>query len=201
MQSDITALMLCGGRSERLGGEDKGLLVVGDDTLATLTLARLRAQTGQQLISANRNLDQYRALGVSVLTDLRTDFVGPLAGIERGLQAATTDLLLVTPCDSPLLPLDLANRLYLALQSCDADIAIASDGEREQVLHALIKRDLLADLTAYLDAGHHAVYRWQKAHHTITVNFSDQSKAFLNVNTPAELDELQQSMESAGRPA
>ncbi len=198
MQPEITALMLCGGRGTRMGGEDKGLLDIDGKPLAALTLERLRAQTGQQLISANRNLARYRALGVPVLTDQRPGFPGPLAGVERGLQAAETDLVLVTPCDAPLLPLDLASRLQSALNEAGATIAVANDGVRDQVLHALVKRDLLADLCAYLDAGEQAVHRWLLRQHLARADFSDQPAAFVNLNTPAQLAALRQQLGNDG---
>lgn len=186
----ITGLMLAGGRGQRMGGIDKGLIQLKGKTLAARTLSRLAQQTAAQFISANRSNDGYQALGVKVLADRRPDYPGPLAGIEAGLHDSTTDLVLVVPCDAPLLPIDLAERLLLAMQAHQAEIALASDGERPQFLHALITRRLLPDLSRYLDDDGHAVYRWYQLHKVIEVDFSDCRDAFVNINTPEELEAL-----------
>lgn len=187
----ITGLMLAGGRGQRIGGADKGLLPLAGSNLASHTLQRLASQTHDQLISANRSLDEYGALGVPVLTDRREGFAGPLAGIETALYAMQNDWLLVVPCDSPVLPLDLADRLMAALHAHRADIAIARDGDRLHFLHALIPRRLLTDLSLYLDQGQRAVYGWYRRHKVAEVEFSDCKDGFLNVNTLDELEALE----------
>jgi molybdopterin-guanine dinucleotide biosynthesis protein A len=67
------------------------------------------------LINANRNLERYRSLGVTVIEDRLGGYQGPLAGVASALEATRTPLLLTVPCDAPLLPHDLAWRLYQSL--------------------------------------------------------------------------------------
>jgi len=107
----ISGLVLAGGRGSRMGNVDKGLQPFHSSTMVEHVLARLRPQVGPLAISANRNLDTYRAFGAMVLTDEMADFPGPLAGLETGLRHCATPYLLTVPCDSPFLPPDLAARL------------------------------------------------------------------------------------------
>lgn len=85
--SDITGLILAGGRGSRMGGVDKGLQVFNGAPMAMHALMRLSPQVGHVLINANRNLAAYESFGVPVVVDAVPDFAGPLAGILAGLRA------------------------------------------------------------------------------------------------------------------
>ena len=122
--SDITGLILAGGRGSRMGGVDKGLQVFQGAPMAMHTLMRLSPQVGHVLINANRNLAAYESFGVPVVVDSMPDFAGPLAGILAGLEQCQTPYLLTAPCDSPFVPTDLAARLGAALVEANARIAM-----------------------------------------------------------------------------
>ena len=66
LASQITGLVLAGGRGLRMGGADKGLLPWAGTTLAGQAVARLAPQVAHLAISANRHLEDYQALGVPV---------------------------------------------------------------------------------------------------------------------------------------
>ena len=93
-QGMISGLVLAGGRGSRMGNVDKGLQPFRSSTMVEHVLARLRPQVGPVAISANRNLDAYRAFDVMVLPDEVADGVepypGPLAGLEAGLRHCAT---------------------------------------------------------------------------------------------------------------
>lgn len=195
----ITGLVLAGGRGTRMGGLDKGLQPLFATPLAAHVARCLAPQVGAMLISANRHLDTYTALatpfGAQVVTDATPDFDGPLAGILAGLRAAHTELVLTAPCDTPNLPTDLAARLLTALDSAQADIAMAVtiDPEGRRSAHpvvALIRRTLADDLAAFLAAGEHTVRTWYARHTHIEVPFADE-RAFYNANSLQELADLE----------
>ncbi|MFW8565426.1 molybdenum cofactor guanylyltransferase MobA [Orrella sp. 11846] len=108
------AVILAGGQGQRMGGRDKGLQVWQDKALVDHVLERLRQQTvapQQVWISANRHLSDYAARG-AVVTDEVEGFEGPLRGVQAALAATQADYLLVVPCDTPCLPLNLAQTLW-----------------------------------------------------------------------------------------
>ena len=123
---DITGLVLAGGRGSRMGGVDKGLQNFRGLPLALHTLMRLQMQVGVSLINANRNLAAYESFGAPVWPDANNDYAGPLAGFLTGLEHCETPWLLTVPCDTPLFPLDLAQRLAAAADAEGADIAMAA---------------------------------------------------------------------------
>ncbi|WP_435102893.1 molybdenum cofactor guanylyltransferase MobA [Arhodomonas sp. AD133] len=188
--SDVTAVILAGGRATRMGGEDKGLIPLAGRPMIEHVLAAIRPQVGEVLINANRSWSAYEAYGHPVVADDVTDFPGPLAGMAAGLATCATPLALFLPCDGPLVPRDLVGRLYGALTANGAQGAVAHDGERLQPVHALLQRELLGSLRAFLADGGRKVAQWYETFDTTEVDFSDHRELFMNVNTPDERDAL-----------
>ena len=194
-RNDITAVVLAGGRARRMGGEDKGLIEVAGKPMIAHAIDVLRPQTAEVIVNANRNADTYRAItGCRVIADRVGGFAGPLAGMASALDASATRLLLTAPCDSPLVTPELGPRLHAAMVRDDAEIAVAHDGERMQPVFALLTRDLLPDLVAFLRAGERKIDTWYATRRAVVADLSDTLDTFLNVNTPQERDRVEQRL-------
>lgn len=180
-----TGLLLAGGAGRRVNGQDKGLLLWQGQALAEQVAARLRPQVGQLLISCNRNREYYAALADATVADTRKGFQGPLAGLEAAAQSVDSTFLVICPCDTPHLPLDLAARLLRALTRSGKAISYAHDGERGHYLCAAVRCNILPSLSRYLDTGGRAVRHWYAEQGACPVDFSDQPRSFSNLN---ELD-------------
>ncbi len=203
--TDITGLILAGGRGSRMGGIDKGLQNFNGLPLALHTLTRLQmgGGVGPIMLNANRNLAAYESFGVSVWPDVLADYAGPLAGFLTGLERCETPFLVTVPCDTPLLPLDLVPRLAQALDEQDADIAMVAAPERDkdgqmtlraQPVFCLMRVDLMESLVEFTQSGGRKIDAWTALHKTVVVPFDlpgDDPKAFCNANTLAELRELE----------
>ena len=199
----ITGLILAGGRGARMGGIDKGLQNFNGTPLTLHTLMRLQMQEGAPLseimIVANRNLSAYESFGVQVWPDSTDGFAGPLAGFLTGLERCETSLLLTAPCDSPLFPLDLAQRLTAALTDDNADIAMAAAREEDgtvrlQPVFTLMRTSLLESLVKFMQAGGRKIDAWTAQHTTVVVPFDEPEvdpHAFFNANTLEELHRLE----------
>lgn len=187
----ITGVILAGGRAERMGGQDKGLLYLAGRPLAAHALAAMRPQVEALVINANRNLDAYRSLGCPVVSDSVGEFFGPLAGMLAALEFAETPYLLTVPCDSPLIPEDYARRMLTALEREGAELGVASDGKRLQPVFALLCTEIKDSLRAYLEAGNRKIDRWFGQHRAAVADFADRPAMFRNINTPEELARLE----------
>lgn len=187
----ISAIILSGGRATRMGGVDKGLILLQQKSLIQHVIDRLTPQVDEILINANREITRYQTFGYLVLQDEVEDFLGPLAGFSLGLQHAKHDYLLTVPCDSPLLPLDLAQRLMAGLIENNADIAVASSDNNTHPVFCLCRKSVLSSLMDYLQQGERRVSTWQKSQKYIEVDFSDVADAFINLNTFEELTALE----------
>jgi molybdopterin-guanine dinucleotide biosynthesis protein A len=196
---DITGVILAGGRGSRMGGVDKGLQNFNGMPLALATLVRLQPQVGSVMINANRNLAAYEAFGVPVWPDVIGDYAGPLAGFLTALERCETTWLATVPCDTPLFPHDLVQRLAAAANAQQADIAMASapeeDGQlRTQPVFCLLRVDLLESLVTFTQSGGRKIDAWTALHKTISVPFdtaADEARAFYNANTLEELHRLE----------
>jgi len=189
-KSRITGLVLAGGRGMRMKGRDKGLQCFNGVPLVQHLINRLAPQCASVLISANRNLVEYRALAVPIYPDLRTGFCGPLAGIETGLSHCPTDWLMVVPCDAPTLPLDIASRLFSATFSSNLrrQAVFATTAEQPYPTICLLHRSLRPSLSKFLDEKQRRVMLWLLAIEAQAVLF-ENNDAFSNFNT---MDSLKQ---------
>ena len=73
----ITGLILAGGRAQRMGGIDKGLIPFHGKPLIESSISRLKPQVSTILINANRSITKYSHYGYPVLMDETPDFSGP----------------------------------------------------------------------------------------------------------------------------
>jgi molybdenum cofactor guanylyltransferase len=183
----ITGIILAGGQGRRMGSVDKGLQVLRGKPMVQWVLERFAPLVDEVLINANQNIDTYATFGHQVVPDEIGGYAGPLAGLHRGLSAATHDLVATVPCDSPFLPLDLIARLYAALNEQQADLAVARTGDQPHPVFCLTRKSVLPGLTAFLESGGRKIDAWYAALKVVEVRFDDETEAFSNINTVDEL--------------
>jgi molybdenum cofactor guanylyltransferase len=193
---DITGLILAGGRAQRMGGIDKGLISFHGKPLIESAIVKLKPQTQSIIINANRNITKYASYGYPVIMDETPDFSGPLAGFSIALKACKTPYLLTSPCDSPLLPNNLATLLGAEMERGDFELVFASSKEADgkvwaQPVFCLMRANLQDSLADFLLKGDLKIDHWFKELRSSTVIFEDP-QVFANVNTPEELKSLEQ---------
>lgn len=194
--SEITGLILAGGRAQRMGGLAKGLLSLHGKTLIAHAIDRLAPQVAEVMISANG--PEYDDLGLAVVRDRIADETsgraGPLAGVHAGLLACESQWLVTAPCDAPFLPLDLVERLAAA-QSAYPMRGISSRQRRLFVAESprglepgflLCHVSLGDDLGRWLQAGGRKARAWLAENSALAVEFPE-AQSFANINTPEEL--------------
>lgn len=187
-----TALILCGGRGERLGGIDKPLRLLAGRPLIEHVLATLDPACHNLVISANRNAERYRAYAASVVDDGAYSDCGPLAGLVAGLAAAQCEDVLCLPGDAPALPADLHARLDGARAREGSGIAVVDDGSGLQPLCLLLPRSERESLVAFLDGGGRAVHRWLESRPHARCNCSDWPRWGWSLNTDDEWRQAEQ---------
>ncbi len=185
-----SAGILAGGAGTRFGGQDKGWIEWRGRPLIEWTLEAVRPQAREVLVSANRNVDRYRALGVTVVSDPCTGqerFDGPLAGLLSLLEAARQDWLLCVPCDAVQVPADLAQRFAAAASAGQADIAVLADGQGLHPTFCFVRTALAADARRCFEDGERAPRRWFERHRIARL----EAPAPINLNTPEGLRALE----------
>jgi len=196
--SQITAVILAGGRGRRMGGEDKGLVKLNGRPLISHILDVIAPQVGSVIVNANRNLDRYADFGYPVVRDDLERFQGPLAGFAATMSVAATPYIVTMPCDGPLLPDDYVQTMIISLENEEAELSVAHNGERLQPVYALIPCSLRPSLADYLCNGDRKIDLWYRKHRMVTADFSHCPDAFRNINTPNERDRLMRESEHDG---
>jgi len=196
---DISGIILAGGQGRRMAssennvsnGVEKGLVSFLNQPMVAHVAQRLQPQVNEIIISANNASERYAAFGYPVIKDEIAGYAGPLAGLHAAMQLAKNPYVLTVPCDSPLLPLDLAQRLSAALVASGAEIAIAKTAMQIHPVFCLCSRSLRPQLEHYLAHGGRKFEAWVASLHAISVAFDDNPHAFANINTPQDLIELE----------
>ncbi|WP_298610141.1 molybdenum cofactor guanylyltransferase MobA [uncultured Thiothrix sp.] len=191
-QTQVTGVILAGGQGRRMGGVDKGLIEWQGRPFIEHLLAALQAQVDAIIINANRNQAIYQSYGFPVISDQAPDYQGPLAGLAAAMHTVKTLYILTIPCDSFYLAPDFAARMLQVLNTTQAELVIAHDGEQLQPTYALVPITLLSNLEAFLARGERKLRAWYAEQRMATVNCSDIAIMFKNINTPVHYQALQE---------
>lgn len=158
--SDITAIILAGGRGRRAGGIDKGWIEYQQRTLIDHMTRSLESQVGSIVISCNRNRGQYAKLGHAVVSDRRDDFQGPLAGIESALCKVETTQVFIAPVDAIALPSGLVEKMVQSHARNSAPLSWLRSLGTDFYLIAVGDTTALHCVSDYLDRGQRKVSDW-----------------------------------------
>lgn len=181
----VTAGILAGGRAVRLGGIDKAWHVYRGHALILRTQQALAGQARSLLVSANRNQERHRSLGLQPVADRLGGAIGPLAGLDALFDACPTPWLVTVPVDLARIPDDLVARLA---GGGAPNGAVARDRDGVQPLVALwpVER-ASALLTEVLADGQRSAWSLLRRLGPVEVDFSELH--FGNLNRPEDFDD------------
>lgn len=189
-------VILAGGQSSRFLGEDKSWIQWNGSPLIQHVIERVLPEIDQLIISANQNLEKYKALGFPVVCDDEDKHLGPLAGILAVMnylikQTANIDNtnLLTAPCDMPLLPRNLKTLLNHPARK--QQLCVARDAQRIQPLVALIPLSLHPHLKQFLDNGNRKSEQWILSTDPKIIDLKEFNNCFYNINSHNELENLE----------
>ena len=194
-------VILAGGQATRMGGGDKGLLPLGNGTLLSSVIDRLKPQVADMALNANGDATRFAAFDLTVLPDSIDGCVGPLAGVLAGLDWAAAqgaDTIVTAAEDTPFFPCDLVPHLLLASEGMTHPLVLAAtpDVKRGKARHptfGLWPVALRDDLRSALQGGLRKVVLWTDQHAGRTAMFPDEA-AFFNVNTQDDLAQAGQML-------
>lgn len=179
-----SVLLLCGGRGQRMGGRDKGLLEWRGRPLIAWLHELVRPLTDDLIVSCNRNSERYAPFADQLVADADAQFPGPLAGIRAGLKAARHDHLLVLPCDAPLLDRSLLEAL---MSKAGTRPVLVRQGEFWEPLFSVIPKSLETALDEAWQAGERSPQRWLCRHAPQAIDCPPNDPRLANFNTPEML--------------
>lgn len=181
---EATAVILAGGKSERMG-QDKSMLLLDGRPMIERICAQLRPHFEQTLISADERA-KYAFLGVEVVLD-REPGQGPLMGIVSALEVSLHDLNFVVACDVPRIDLAVVGEMLREVRGHDA-LVLAGEGMYLEPLFAVYRKTLLGTALETLAAGKRKI--WDVLEHCDVKILKLGDLAWLvNLNTQADYDD------------
>ncbi|SEI78695.1 molybdopterin-guanine dinucleotide biosynthesis protein A [Azotobacter beijerinckii] len=184
-----SVLLLAGGRGQRMGGRDKGLLEWRGKPLIAHLHALTRPLTDELIVSCNRNTERYAAYADRLVHDDSPDFPGPLAGIRAGLAAARNPWLLVLPCDAPRLDAGLLYSMRQNAADHPGRPLLLRQGEQWEPLFCLLPKSLEPALERAWQDGERSPRRVLLAHKATALQCPSEDPRLANLNTPQLLAE------------
>ncbi len=179
-----------------MGGGDKGLLMLGGQTVLAHVIERLTPQVTAVALNANGDPARFADLSLPVLPDTEPEFPGPLAGVLAGLDwAALTGAadIVTVAADTPFFPADLVAKLKEARDAAGTPIALAATPDPNGAINrhptfGLWPVNLRGDLRVALRAGTRKIVDWTDAMGCATATFPTKPfDPFFNINQPEDL--------------
>lgn len=187
--NNISAAILAGGRSSRMGSP-KYFLKVKGKRIIDATLSTLRSLFDEILIVTDDRKRFSEFKDVTAVDDLIKG-CGPLGGIYTGLKYSSKEKVFFMACDMPFLHIGLINRLVEASDSNSPDCIIATSDRGVEPLCGIYSKRMLESLEKVLNEESFSVHSFlqrQKCKY-VKVN-KDELAALANINTPEELKEI-----------
>jgi len=207
MSDRILGVVLAGGLATRMGGADKGLLQLGQQTILDEVLKRLRPQVSDVVLNVNGDSSRFAPFGLPSIADSLGGYLGPLAGVLAALEYARDhqfDWVASVAADTPFFPTDFVSSALEKASEVDAPVVLASSFDYEKskwmrhptfgVWHVSLE----GNLREALQSGIRKIVLWTDSVGGSEIQFAHEPETldpFFNVNTPDELVIAQQGMQ------
>lgn len=153
--ANISALILAGGYSRRMGA-DKATLTIGEQSTVDIITGKLRTLTDNLLIVRRTDQPPLKQSPAKIVYDIHSG-AGPLAGLESGLQSAIYPWSICIAIDMPFIQLPLLQ--YLVKQALtdtsQKQAVVCVSGNQVYPLLAVYHQSILPVITAMLEQNEH----------------------------------------------
>lgn len=188
----VTGLILCGGKSKRMG-RPKAFLPYEGSTIIGHIVSEIKDLFNEIFIVANE-VESFEDLGVDVVKDI-LPHRGPLGGILSGLMTSSNHYAFVMACDMPLIDQGLVRDLVA--QREDNDVVVLSHPHGIEPLFGVYSKNCIKPLEESLFAGNLSVqdflsglkagiYEWEGGERFD----SEILPPFFNINTPQDYSQV-----------
>ena len=196
---DIPGIILAGGLSRRMGGGDKGLLMLGKTSIIERVIDKVSPQVGSLAININGDSSRFPDYKLPIIPDSIKGYLGPLSGILAGMEWAFKNgnrYIATVAADTPFLPDDFIKRLHAMVKSKNLNIGIAASrilSTDDVFMHptfGIWEVGLKDDLRDALANDTRKIMFWAKKFRLDYYYFDTSDKLsdpFFNINTPDDL--------------
>jgi molybdopterin-guanine dinucleotide biosynthesis protein A len=186
----ITGVIQAGGQSRRMGGRPKALIELGGRRIIERVLAALAPAVDDVLVVTNTP-ELYAFLNLPMVGDVYPDR-GSLGGIYSGLEAASGQAAFTVACDMPFLHPEIVK--LVVERAGEGDVVIPRVETQLETMHAAYGKICLPHIAERLIAGQLKIVDFFERVRVVEIaeadvaRFRDPQIAFMNVNTPDELE-------------
>lgn len=187
----VTGLILCGGKSKRMG-RPKAFLPYEGSTIIGHIVSQIKDLFSEIFIVANE-VESFEDLGVDVVKDI-LPHRGPLGGILSGLMTSSNHYAFVMACDMPLIDVSLIRDVVA--QREDNDVVVLSHPQGIEPLFGVYSKNCIKPLEESLFAGNLSVqdflsglkagiFEWEGDRFD-----AEALPPFFNINTPQDYTQV-----------
>lgn len=196
MYSDITGIILAGGKSSRMG-LNKSFLKIGDETIIE-RITNLMRSIFKDVIIITNSPKEYTFLQIPLYEDIYK-WKGPLAGIHSGLTHSSTEINFIISCDVPLMTKDMIE--YIVEFKSNKPIMFCEAAGYHQPLAGIYKREIIKEIESIIcndqvsDKSFHHFLKNVNAEiiHLENLSFYNDD-IFFNMNKKEDYEELLKSL-------
>jgi molybdopterin-guanine dinucleotide biosynthesis protein A len=194
MSDPVSAILLAGGKSSRLGTDKAKVKLDGESVMIQAIAEKLSGLSEDIVVSTNGRRYEDITIPVRWAIDVRPG-AGSLMGLYSGLLAAKHDYAIAVACDMPFINIELLK--YMISLPRDYDALLPKIGEQTEQLHSIYSKNCLPKMEKYLNSGHLKITSFMDE---IDVKYVDEDiinkydprhLSFFNVNTAKQLNEAQ----------
>ena len=179
----ISAIILSGGKSSRMGNDKCELLYRGK-TLLNLQVAKLSDIGLKDIVAAG-----YKGQKSDAKVVIDNISKGPLSGILVGLREIINDRALVISVDVPLVKKSIIKKLIEQFDD-RADITIIRHNNKIEPLIGIYSKKIISNIEQVLTEDNYSVMRLIDKTKSEILDIDDEDKYFLNINYRKDYDEL-----------
>jgi molybdopterin-guanine dinucleotide biosynthesis protein A len=182
----LSAAILTGGESSRMGGFNKAFATVGDDSVFIRQHAIL-SKIFNQIIICGKSEDY--GVKLPIFPDLE-DGNGPVSGIYSALANSNSDYVFISSCDMPFINVKLIRELIKIIENSNYDIVIPRHSQGIEPLHAFYSTRLASLFKKQLNEKE---FRIRKNFENLNIHYFDVNLrynpdvVFMNINTQEDL--------------
>ena len=190
MNNEISAIILSGGKSSRMG-ENKSFLKLGDKTIIENIISLMNSIFSDVILITNEP-SEYRKLNIPIFQDVYKQ-KGPLAGIHSGLVNSKTDSNFIISCDLPLMSKEVIE--YIINFKTEKSITLCKADGYIQQLAGIYSKSLIPVIENIFTAERkHSVYALLDKVDSEIIEIEKlefyKKDLFLNMNRPEDYNRI-----------
>jgi molybdopterin-guanine dinucleotide biosynthesis protein A len=198
MSTAVSAILLAGGKSSRLGTDKAKVKLDGASMMIQSITEKLSAISDDLVISTNGRCYEDIKVPVRWAVDV-TPGAGSLMGLYSGLLAVKHDYAIAVACDMPFINIELLK--YMISMPRDYDALLPKVGERSEQLHSIYSKKCLPAIEKNLQAGRLKItgllddVKVKYVTEEVINRYDPEHHSFFNVNTLDQLTEAKNILE------